>query len=295
MNVLALPPFRRTLRVALPLIASLVLATASTIEAQTPAATKDGKEAAAATPISPSPDDQKICESYIPVLTGKKKGSAILADPRLRAIATVSPDLVKCGAVAADSDEPCKLLSAVDADECRNLRFVLQQLRTNPKGRAFLMSDEDHANCRRELPKEKLPASLCDEFREAARAGDPSKCPKGDVKGMDGWCRAIITLDKSQCSGIGGIEDREQGKAACEKIVDRNKNFGKGLDEMAKSGTPLERALANAALGKADACKALEADAVKACLSQAEAAAIPVPKNDAPAAPAPDATPPKAS
>jgi hypothetical protein len=140
-----------------------------------------------------------------------------------------------------------------------------------------------------------MAASLCDAFRDALRAADPAKCPTGSVQGMDGWCRAIVSLDKSQCMGIGGIEDREQGKEACEKIVDRHKGFGKGLEEMAKSGTPLERALANAALGKADACKPLEADAVKACLAQGSAAGAGDPKNPPPAAPAPNSTPPKAS
>jgi hypothetical protein len=255
--------------------------------------------AAAGTTVPVRPDDQQRCESYLPVLRGAKPGSAMLADPGLKKVAALSPDLVKCGAVAADSDELCKLLWVPDVDECRRLRFTFHELRANPNSREFLVSEEDIKNCRKDLPKYKLPASLCDDFRAALRAGDPSKCPKfdtqgrADVQGSEGWCQAIVALDTSKCTSIGGIDDREQGKEACERIINRGKSFAKGINELAKSGTPLERALAKAALKQPDACKPFEATALKLCLDEASAA-IPDPKG-APATPAPQAAPPKGS
>ena len=284
----------RTLVLDLLLVGTLALPTPSYAQANAPVATTASKITPGSPPSTPALS-QTSCESYLPVLTGKKKGSAMLADPRLRAIATSAVNLAKCGAVAADSDELCKLLSAFDGEECRRVRSVFHELRVNPKGRGFLMPDEDYENCRRELPKQSMPASFCDEFRAAARAGDPSKCPKGKIDGSDSWCRAIVSLDKSQCMAIGKIEDKEQGKAACEKIIDRNKQFAKGLDELAKSGSPLEQALAKAALGQADACKPLEADAMKACADQAPAVNVTPVKPQAPAAPPAEGATPKPS
>src|SRR5215472_14485105 len=53
---------------------------------------------------TPAADDQTDCAQFLPVLTGKKQSSALLANARLRATASRSADLVTCGAVAADSD-----------------------------------------------------------------------------------------------------------------------------------------------------------------------------------------------
>lgn len=280
---------RHTTRATAALLALIAAAADSTsLQAQNAPPTTP---TAAGTPMAARPDDQQRCETYLPVLRGAKPGSAILADPGLKNLARRSPDLVKCGAVAGDSEELCKLLSAPDDQECRNLRFAFHELRANPKSRGYLMNDEDYQNCRKDLPKYKLSASLCDEFRAALRAGDPSKCPKTNVPGTDGWCRAMATLDASQCTGIGGIEDREQGKEACERMINRVKGFGKGLNELAKSGTPLEQALAKAALKQSEACKPFEDAALKLCLK--EASVVPNAQG-APAQPAPTNAPPKA-
>jgi len=267
-------------------------------EAKAPDATEEAPaKAEKDTPHSPPPaaaNSRADCERYMAILSGKKKGSIPLDDPQLKAAANGAPDLVTCGAVVADSAELCGLLSA--PDDCRRLQSVFHELKTNPNGRGFLMSDEEYAECRKGLPEYSLDPSMCDVFREAARAGDPSKCPpQGKVEGMEGWCKAIVGLDKSKCVGIGGVDDKEQGKKACEKIIDRNEHFAKGLDELAKSGSTLERALASATLGKADACKGFETAAMKACVVEDPTPKAASPQNEPQDPPAPEGTPPAAS
>lgn len=245
---------------------------------QTDAPTAAQQKAAATAAPAPA----VACDKYAEVLAGKKKGSAMLADPQLKLIALSAVDLAKCGAVAADSDELCKILSGQAVDDCRATRAQFHELRTNPKGRAFLMTDIDYENCR----KEKETAPFCDGIREAARTGDPNKCPKSF---LEGFCRGIISLDKSQCVAAGKIEDKESGKAACEKIIDRHQHMAKGLKELAAAGSPMEREMAKAALGQADACKPYEKDAIKTC----EALTAPPPKV-APAPADPKSQPPPA-
>lgn len=217
--------------------------------ASTPQAAPTGAVVSGAPKIS--------CASYVEVLAGKKKGSAILKDPLLRQFAQGQVDLLTCGAVAADSDELCGLLSGQTASDCRLTRERFHELRT-VKGRSFLMTDQDYKSCR----QDKTLAPFCDALREAARSADPNKCPKGMI---EGFCRGLVSMDKSQCAGVGTIEDSEQGKAACEKIIDRNKPYAQGLKELAQSGAEPDRDFAKAALGQSDACKALGAKAMQAC------------------------------
>ena len=254
---------------------TVVVRVVNTPQPPAPIISPSGPTSAADTAASVS-QNRSACDGYIAALSGRGQDRTLLDKPEVQALGRQVPELVTCGAVRSDADDLCKLLEQ-GGDECRRMRWVFHELRVNPKGRSFLMTDSDYESCRKDLPAQSLPASLCDEFREAVRSGDPSKCPKGAVEGMEGFCRGIVSLDKSQCTGMGKIEDQEQGRAACEKIIDRNKHFAKGLEELAKSGPPLESELAKAALKQADACSVYEKKAVEAC-SAAAAAPPPAPQ-----------------
>jgi hypothetical protein len=64
----------------------------------------------------------------------------------------------------------------------------------------------------------------------------------------------------------------------CRDDIKASKAYGKGLKELAKSGSAREKELAKAALNDPDACKAFTQSAVDACL---QANAAPAPAADA--------------
>lgn len=227
-------------------------------------------------PVTGAKPTASQCEEYVAVLAGKKKDDALLADPKLQALAARSFDLVACGAVATDSDAPCALIREQNA-ECRLLWSVLHELRTNPKGRSFVFPDAKYEMCRTQPNF----APLCDRLRDAARSGDAEKCAgMGD---QEAYCRAMITLDKSHC-------EKAKDHAGCMKVIEANELFAKGLKGLAEDGPPRERAFAKAALGDADACKSFAQAATASCASQAAptgaaaaTTAVPAPSRDVPA------------
>jgi hypothetical protein len=99
-------------------------------------------------------------------------------------------------------------------------------------------------------------APICDRLRDAARSGDPNECAgTGDEETS---CRAALTLDKSLCV-------KAKDKYGCEKAIDANLVFAKGLKALAESGPPREQAFAKAALGDPDACAPFAKVAVTSC------------------------------
>ncbi len=185
------------------------------------------------------------------MLSGKKSDADMLADPKVKEFAGRSFDLVACRAVATDSDAPCALVGT-QQDECRLLRSVFHELRTNPQSRSFMFPDFKYERCRAE-PKI---ARFCDRLRDAARSGDPSKCSGTGDEEID--CRAELTLDESLC-------EKAKDKQGCRKGIEFNRLFANGLQAIADSGPAREQALAKAALGDAEACVPFAKNAVEAC------------------------------
>ncbi len=220
--------------------------------AQTGAPKPEGSAEAKPTPApSPDPKAASSCEEYVAVLSGKKKDDALLADPKVRAFAARSFDLVACRAVATDSDAPCALIPEQES-ECRYLRSVLHELRTNPQGRSFMFPPAKYEMCQTD-PELK---PFCDRLRDAARSGNPNEC--GGTGDQEISCRAALTLDKSLCA-------EAKDPDGCKKAIEASELFGKGLKALAESGPARERALAKAALGEADACASFARAAVGSC------------------------------
>jgi hypothetical protein len=210
----------------------------------------------------------------VAVLSGKKKDDALLGDPKVKAVLARSFDLVACRAVAADSDEPCALVSE-QRDECRLLRGVFHELRANPQGRSYVFPDVKYEMCRSD-PKL---APICDRLRDAARSGDPNECTGTGSQETD--CRAALKLDPSLC-------EKAEDPDGCRKGIEFNRVFAPGLRALADSGPPREQALAKAALGDADACTPFAEAAVGSCTGVLTSAAS---SPEVPTSPAPARSP----
>jgi hypothetical protein len=251
-------------------LATWVIVTPPGVQGAEPSGATSKQGAAAGTPVagtpvwatpvpSRAPRSRSDCERYIAALAGRGDRK-LLDDAAVQDLAGKVPALVTCGAVASKSDALCAPLGDVDAALCRKRWSMIEDLRSNPKGRAFIFSERDYQSC----VKDERMAPFCDGLRAAAASGDPGKCPPGKFQSV---CKAVVSLDKSMCEqatthpeGSGELRDW------CIKAVEMNTAFSKGLDELAKSGPPLERNLARAALGQGDACAAYEAEAMKSCV-----------------------------
>ena len=262
-------------------IVTVCLSSVVSSHAQAATPTPDGS-AAPDTTVTSSQDSKTTsrCQEYVDVLSGKKKDDAMLADPRIRSILQRSMDVVLCRAVAADSDEFCSLIPE-QKDDCRILRSIFHELRTNPTGRSFMFPDAKYEICRAQLP-----ASTCDHLRDAARSGDPNECTgAGD---QEVYCRASITFNESSC-------EKSKEPKGCRKAIEANRVLAKGLKALAASGPPREQAFAKAALGDADACTAFAQAAVGVCSDAmapspintpaVKTTAVPVPSRSAPTRP----------
>ncbi len=277
------------------------------------------KPAAAASPAAPKAS-RADCERDARALTGRDKDAAPkpagVMDPATR---TANADLVTCAAVLADSDEPCTRLEKETADNCRKDRAVFHEMRAYPNGPSYMLDDRKFEECK----KNAAMAPVCEGLRKAFRSGDPSQCvltadweaicrSDGDLDAskcateapqlkalMEGQCRAMVTLDESECD-VPGPRHAEMAKQ-CRDDIKASKAYGKGLKALAKSGAPREKELAKAALKDPEACKAFTESAVDACL-KAEPAAAPVgepravvtgePRDVVPGNPDPAAAPP---
>lgn len=232
-------------------MAVLILASVVVGHAQVPHPTA---EESPGPPPEPTPARNAAasrCDEYVAVLSGNKKDAALLADPKVKAIVARSFDLVACRAVAADSDEPCALLSD-QREECRVLRGVFHELRVNPQGRSFMFPDVKYEMCR----ADKELAPICDRLRDAARSGDPQAC--AGTGSQETNCRAALGLDPSLC-------EKAEDPHGCRKGVELNRVFAKGIKALAESGPAREQTFAKAALGEDDACAPFAKAAAESC------------------------------
>lgn len=276
-----------------------------------PPADKGDQPAAAASPIAKKAPSRADCERMAQVLAGRDKDPELLKGASSGATATrnANSDLVTCTAVLADSDEPCTRLDPENADNCRRDRAVFHELRAYPNGKSFLLDDRKFEECRQNA----LMAPVCEAMRKALRSGDPAQCvmnadfeaicrsdhdldaSKCATEGpqlktlLEGQCRALVTLDESKCDVAGPRHD-EMAKQ-CRDDVKAGKAYGKGLKQMASSGSAREKELAKAALKEADACKASTDSVVDACL-KADPASGPATGPGGPPAAKPDAAAP---
>ena len=275
----------RAIRIV-PLVTCMVVVSSSSDQpacAQAPDAAPPGASqptapSAASTPEMkpPAPDPaawRSTCERYVAALSGDAKQHALLNAADVQDLAKRVPDLLTCSAVKDDSDAPCKLLGDEKAiNSCRAQRSIFHELRTYPNGRAFMFNDVQFEDC----GNFKALAPYCESFRAAARAGDASKCEAlGELQSN---CRAQITLDKSLCTAPKGenFQGHDKGSSKtygdnmakdCESQVESMAIYTKGMKAVAESGSPLDRQLAKAALGEADACAPSAQAAMKTCIA----------------------------
>jgi hypothetical protein len=276
-----------------------------------------GTPAAAPSPAARKPAASRAdCERYARVLAGRDKDPELLKQAEAPATArrTANADLVTCTAVLADSDEPCTRLDKETADNCRRDRAVFHEMRAYPNGRSFMLDDRKFEECKQNAAM----APVCEALRKALRSGDPSQCVlKADFEAicrsagdldvskcateapqlktlLEGQCRALVTLDESACD-LAGPRHEEMAKQ-CRDDIKAGKAYGKGLKQLAKSGSPREKELAKAALKDPDACKAFTQSAVDACLQgNAHPAPAGEPRAVVPGEPDPASAPPAAT
>ena len=242
--------------------------------------------APAPTAVSAADVRQSTCETYVAFLAGRKKDPALFDNDAVRTLAGQASDLVTCGAVVSESDEPCQKLLPNErgpSKNCLHMRALFHELRTYPQGRSFMLDEIDWAEF---APlRERIPAAF-DGMRTALRAGDASQCDQaGDLAGI---CRAYIALDPAQCS-VGGdlaagkiellMHKEGDSKAdlkfavedGCQQTIKSRAFLAQGLQGLAQSGPEDTRVLAKAVLGDAGACAAFEKAALTACIDAAEA------------------------
>jgi hypothetical protein len=222
--------------------------------AAAPAATAAGAPVVPAAAVNAK---RAACLRAIDALAGATDDSGALASPEARLLADQIPDLVTCGAIRKNTDVPCHTLLAKERAreiDCLSMRSMYNELRTYPKGRGFMFDDLKYAEC-----QARGAGKFCDDFRAALRAGDVAQC---DALSNHGYlCRAFVTMDVSACSPGAGKDDAPD----CEKVIERNVLFGKGLDGH-RQGAPLrDREFAKAAMGAPVACAALAQTAIDIC------------------------------
>jgi hypothetical protein len=239
-----------------------------------------------APPETPTPDSARraLCERYVALVSGRERDLALLDNPEIKALASQAPpDLIMCGAVAADSDVLCKRLMPLEhgpSMACRHTQAIFHELRTYPNSRSFMFDDLQWEECHHPS----LAPALCDSFRQAMRSGDAKDCAQtGDFEPI---CRAYIGLDASLCrvqgklQGLKGGADKGYGvddgfDDICKKTIESRAFLAQGLKVLAQSGPPRERELAKAALGQADACASYAQSAMEGCMGNVSATPVP--------------------
>ncbi len=201
------------------------------------------------------------CETWTSAAQdGTGKGSSW---PWPNAFETMEP-LVTCGAVALNSDAPCGELLEDPGVACATTVAMFQELRSEPKGRGFVFTAEDYEKCKGESAM----AAHCDAIREAALSSDPDKCPAGQ---MEGFCRALVSLDASLCAKI---KDPPGADKECRMQIARVAHYGGGIDGLKNGDEPM-RSYAKAATDGKSGCDGLAKAAADACKGS-------VPKVEAP-------------
>jgi len=262
---------------------------------------------ASSTPVMPPKDASKVdltdCEQYVAALSGQNP--ALLKDPGVTAFAPKAAELLTCLAVKNDSRAMCDPLIETspsgeksylaEARDCFFAQSIFHEARAYPKGTSFTFTEIEVQQC--DNPK------ACGAVLEATRTGDETKCAQ--LGPFQSICRAFVKLDTSLCRVEGKLPAR-QGDAdaveskveeGCRTTIDTRKYLARGLKAVAESGSGKEKALAQAALGQADACKEFEKSAIATCVSTTAPGAAPAnapeppPPAAAPAAPAAEDVP----
>ena len=231
-----------------------------------------------------------LCDSYIAVIAGRVEDAALREKADVQALAMREPDVATCGAVAADSDAPCRVFVGTSEEvrgnrkDCIGNWSIFHELRAFPKGRGYMFDEALMDDCRHFGSM----ATVCEPFRDALRSGDPEQCAKAGA--LQWVCRAYVTGDPSLCRTdspelVGLDKD-------CRSHIANRALHRKGLKALAASGSPRERVLAQAALGKRNACAVYDDAAAARCLAAGQPPAPPPPPPPPAATPAePGATP----
>jgi hypothetical protein len=265
-------------------------------------------EPAGAPKASGSPDAARSksaaqCEHDVGVLAGREKDPKLLKEPGIRSLAARAPDVVTCAAVRADSDDACGLLEKEAGDSCLSTRAIFHELRAYPNGRSYLFDERKYRQCKQQgVQKGGMPVQVCDALQKALRSGDPAQCvinadfaavcreaaragtldkqldkSRCDTDGpqikqmLEAECRALVNLDASACETPG--PRHEEMAQQCRGNVDAGKKYGKGLKDLAESGSPRDQELAKAALDDPKACETFTKSAVDDCTAFTAAAA----------------------
>ena len=164
-----------------------------------------------------------------------------------------------CRATMGDTDSPCDGLGQEEAKyECR-LRWGFLRAARDPARSADLLAGAVHAFCSHAAPK-----ANCAGIRDAVKAGDPARCPE-DSRESSAICGALVWRDAAHCPK--GDDEFTQGCATTARWTGALRSGG--LAQLAFVGTPEEQALARAAAGQIDACKALIESFKRDCLKTA--------------------------
>src|SRR5437016_1899696 len=144
----------------------------TTTTGQKPAPPSGATTESTVPPKEPSSQTRSACQRRVDVLSGRSKDRTLLSDPEVKSLAERSPELTICGAVAVDSGEWCKLLDKSRIDACHETYAIFHQLRAYPNGRSFMFDDRHFQECSQNAAVK----PICEQIREALRAGDPNKC-----------------------------------------------------------------------------------------------------------------------
>ncbi|MSP59707.1 MAG: hypothetical protein EXR72_05075 [Myxococcales bacterium] len=208
----------------------------------------------------------EVCDRLAEAATAGKAIDALLATGpatlRTAAARTALDETVRhiyvCRAVAGDDDGPCKRIVELEAQKTCLVRRAFFHAARKPADPKWRFPDLMHEACKKEFE-----APLCDGYRDAIRAGDPARCPSGQGALPD--CAAVAAGDPARCSGPDCVET-----AGRVRLIAAG-----GLLRLAAEGSPHDRLLAGAALGRPEACAEAVATFRQACRGAARMATRP--------------------
>ena len=199
---------------------------------------------------------RSACQRAVDVLSGATEDASVLTSPEVRLLAKQAPDLVICGAVRRDSDAPCNKLLGKDRlqeIDCLSMRSTSTRSRRLRRAEASCSTTSSSPSARRAAP------ASPSRFPHRTACRRHAQCDAlGDYAYL---CRAFITMDPKVCS----TRTAKGEGPDCEKVIERNALYAKGLEGIAASGGLRDRELAKAAMGINLACAALAQTAMDTC------------------------------